>query len=105
MQWYLKIYHQYLRSDRSFSLREHLGEYRDVNIVNDFNKLLLLASDEFENTCMTLIEKTNDNSKCDLVTCQSITRNSRNKNSNMLKEPYSYDKDDHDIVREQLLIR
>eukprot|EP01084_Bolivina_argentea_P271246 461468_1 len=87
-------------------LGDYLTDYSTIELVNDFNELLLQRSNEFENIYNTLIQRSNNNVVCDLLKCESMRRNQRNRNEiteneNELKTLYFND----DIVTQQLLDR
>eukprot|EP01084_Bolivina_argentea_P155054 270247_1 len=99
----LNIYHQLTQNTQSptynVSLRKYLCDYRNVDIVNDCNKLLLDHSNKFEQHYNILVQNTNN--KCNISNCLSMQKHYRHReNENLLKE---YITDDmNDIVTEQL---
>eukprot|EP01084_Bolivina_argentea_P263673 446363_1 len=108
----LKIYNDHIQSKTKESIYSTIynkigHNYSNIDLLNDFNHLLLEHIDEFENIYNKLSETIYNNKGCNLKTCLLMKRNQRNrfditKNAQILNRLYYY-KDD--IVEQQLLDR
>eukprot|EP01084_Bolivina_argentea_P255420 429586_1 len=91
---------EYPNMHNAFQLNHGLrDDYKNVDLVNDFHKLLH-RSNEFENIYQMLIHQSNNNSPCVISECICMKRNQRNRTKNeiVLSELC-------DIVTQQLLDR
>eukprot|EP01084_Bolivina_argentea_P119069 211169_1 len=77
--------------------------YNCVNLLNDFNHLLLYHSIEFEEIYNIVIKKCTNNNICNMLNCIMIARNNRNRLNYDPKNLYG--DDDKDIIIQQLIDR
>eukprot|EP01084_Bolivina_argentea_P137263 241747_1 len=105
----LQTYHSYTKQyqkQKNVDIDMKLDDnYKNTDILNDFNHLMLIHAMEFENIYDLLIQQTNANTICQLDKCLLINRNERDRTTET-KQLYFVNENEHpDIIRQQLIDR